>query len=342
VKTKVTIIVAIILASCAFRIFNSTAHSQDKAATTNRALVHMVLTDQSVIDSDDVPILTKERIKVNQGNTQLRVTHLIPAKGDNAGLQLLVMIDETCDSKIGSNLSELRDFISDQPSTTSVGVAYISNTTYQIAQNFTPDHALAAKAVRLPRGSLSSMDSPYLSLISLVKGWPEQKIRREVLIITDGIDRLRGQVPSFAHRDIRRGRLGSTSLPAGSYTMPSMSTDTDSAIRASQQSGVIVHSIYAPGVGRFGRNAWEVQLGQSGIAKIADQTGGEYFSLGLTELISFKPYLDRLQKILDNQYYLVFQPAPASKAGLQQVNISTDIPNSDIAAADSVWVPATP
>jgi hypothetical protein len=33
------------------------------------------------------------------------------------------------------------------------------------------------------------MDSPYLSLFSLVKGWPQQNVCREVLMVTDGIDR---------------------------------------------------------------------------------------------------------------------------------------------------------
>ena len=95
-----------------------------------------------------------------------------------------------------------------------------------------------------------------------------------------------------------------------------------------------------PGVGRAGRNAWEAQLGQSGIAKIADETGGEYYSLGTQNLVSFKPYLDRLQKGFDNQYYLVFEATPKKKAGLQRVNISTEEPGLEIAAADNVWVPA--
>jgi hypothetical protein len=68
----------------------------------------------------------------------------------------------------------------------------MSNAGINVVQNFTADHDLAAKAVRLPRGSLSTMDSPYLSVISLVKGWQQQKVRRVVLMVTDGIDRLRG------------------------------------------------------------------------------------------------------------------------------------------------------
>lgn len=45
-----------------------------------------------------------------------------------------------------------------------IGIGYMSNPTVSIVQNFTPDHALAAKAVHLPRGNLFSMDSPDLSL----------------------------------------------------------------------------------------------------------------------------------------------------------------------------------
>jgi hypothetical protein len=123
-------------------------------------------------------------------------------------------------------------------------------------------------------------------------------------------------------------------------TMPTISVDADSASTTAQRYGVIVHGIYATGVGRAGRNAWEAQLGQSGVAKISDESGGEYFSLGTQTLVSFKPYLDRLQQVLNNQYYLVFQVTPQKKGRLQRVNISTSLADVEIAAADSVWVPA--
>jgi hypothetical protein len=119
-----------------------------------------------------------------------------------------------------------------------------------------------------------------------------------------------------------------------------MSVDADRASDASQRAVVIVHGIYATGVGRAGRNSWEALMGQSGVGKIADETGGEYFALGTQNLVSFKPYLDRLQRIFENQYYLVFQAIPKKKSGLQRVNISTEIADVEIAAADSVWVPA--
>jgi len=36
----------------------------------------------------------------------------------------------------------------------------------------------------------------------------------------------------------------------------------------------------------------------------------------------------------------VFQAVPKKKEGLQRVNITTEVANADIAAADNVWVPA--
>jgi hypothetical protein len=322
--------------------FAGICSAQDKAGAAGTVQVHMVITDEAVRDNSEVPILQPDAVQVKQGKSSLKVTHLIPARGDNAALQLFILIDDTCDTGIGNSLNDLRDFINAQPPTTVIGVAYMSNATIQITQNFTADHAAVAKAVRLPRGSTSSMDSPYLSLISLIKGWPQQKVRREVLMVSDGIDRLRGDSPSgsdFTPSYGRASRMASSS--SMSTGMATLSPDTDSASTAAQRYGVIVHGIYATGVGRVGRNSWEAQLGQSGVGKIADESGGEYFSLGTQNLVSFKPYLDRLQRVLDNQYYLVFGAVPKNKASLQRVKISTDASGFEIAAADNVWVPAS-
>jgi hypothetical protein len=314
---------------------------QKNPATSRTVQVHMVITDEALRDDSEVPTLRPENVQVKQGKTALKVDHLIPARGDNAALQLFILIDDTCDTNIGNNLNDLRDFINAQPATTAVGVAYMSNATIQIAQNFTADHAAAAKTVRLPRGSSSSMDSPYLSLISLIKGWPEQKVRREVLMVSDGIDRLRSDPTSRAaypptNGRTPRGPMATTPMSSG---MSTTSPDVDIASTTAQRYGVIVHGIYATGVGRMGRNAWEAQLGQGGVGKIAGESGGEYYSLGTQNLVSFKPYLDRLQRVLDNQYYLVFGAVPKSKAGLQRVGISTEAPGFEVAAADNVWVP---
>src|SRR5580704_11987043 len=204
--------------------------SQENPGASSTIQVHMVITDEAVRDDSEVPILRPENVQVKQGKTSLKVDHLIPARGDNAALQLFILIDDTCDTGIGNSLNDLRDFINAQPATTAIGVAYMSNATIQIVQNFTADHAAAAKAVRLPRGTLSSMDSPYLSLMSLIKGWPEQKVRREVLMVSDGIDRLRGERTSSTQYLPGYGRTyRSAPSSMSASTMPTISVDADSA-----------------------------------------------------------------------------------------------------------------
>jgi hypothetical protein len=271
-------------------------------------------------------------VKVKQGKNFLQVTQLIPAQGDNAALQLMILIDDTLNPSVGNNLTDVKDFISAQPPSALIGVAYMSNATVKVVQNFTADHDLAVKAVRLPLGSLSSMDSAYLSLISLVKSWPQQKVRREVLLVSDGIDRLRGEKP-------QPSRLGPNYGPVY-HSMPSLSIDASSASEISQRYNVVVYSLYAAGVGRAGRSSWDLQLGLSGLSKIADESGGECYSLGTSQLVSFKPYLDRLQKLFSNQYYVVFEAVPGKKAGLQRVRVQTELSNSELLAPDNVWVPA--
>jgi hypothetical protein len=304
---------------------------QDKAAPAT-AQVHVVITDMAVKSDNEVPRLKQDEVKVKQGKTFLQVTQLIPAQGENAALQLMILIDDTLDTSVGGNLNELKEFIKAQPSSTVIGIGYMSNASVNLVQNFTADHDLAVNAVRLPRGGFSTMDSPYLSLISLVKGWPQQNVRREVLMLTDGIDRLRGEKPSPS-------QLGPGFGPTY-HSMPTISVDATSASEISQRYNVIVYSLYAVGVGRAGRSSWDLQLGLGGLTKIADETGGECYSLGTSNLVSFKPYLERFQQSLNNQYYLVFLATPKKKAGLQRVRIETEASNSEIAAPDNVWVPA--
>jgi len=61
-----------------------------------------------------------------------------------------------------------------------------------VAQDFTNDHELAAKALRLPLGSNGAFGSPYLALLDLMKRWPASADRHSILLISSGIDYFRG------------------------------------------------------------------------------------------------------------------------------------------------------
>src|SRR5215469_14070806 len=326
-KNGLTLIVALSLVGGFVRV----AQSQEQGAT--KAQVHMVITDAALRDDAEFPRLQKEDVKVKQGKNFLPVSQVIPAQDENAALQLVILIDDTLNTSVGNNLNDLKEFIKAQPASTLIGVGYMSNAGVNMVQNFTADHDLAVNAVRLPRGNFSTMDSPYLSLISLVKGWSQQNVRREVLMITDGIDRLRGETPQASRLGPNYGTMY--------HSMPSISVDATSASETSQRYNVLVYSIYAPGVGRAGRSSWDLQIGLSGLTKIAEETGGECFSLGTSQLVSFQPHLERFAKMLSNQYYVVFQATRAKKAGFQRIKVQTELSNSEILAPDNVWVPTT-
>jgi hypothetical protein len=289
--------------------------------------VQMVVTVEPLNEGDTtVADLSRDGVQVRLGSDTPRVTGWIPSRGEAAGLQLFILIDDTSDTSLGSQLDEIRRFIEAQPATTWIAVGYMRNAVVGVTQNFTTDHAQAAKMVRLPLGSSGASDSAYQSLIGLLKAWPGSKMRREVLMVTDGIDRTRGS--------------GSSPQRSSGLGLPSISPDVDRASLAAQRDGVIVHSIYSRGVGRFNRNTYQLQNGQNSIAKLADETGGECFFQGIRNPVSFKPYLDRLQTILDNQYLLTFNAIPSKNGELQRVRISTEVPKVEVVAADNVWVPA--
>lgn len=315
-KSRITSIVCAAVTMAAAMMTAAPSNAQEKGTTA----VPVTMTVTASVPSDKrMPELSLQDIAVTQGKQRLQVTEWTPAQGDRAGLELFILIDDASSPTSGMHFDDLKSFINAQPATTTVGVGYMRNTTVQIVQNFTADHAAAANALRLPLGSAGAFGSPYLSVIDLMKRWPASRNRHEVLMVTDGIDRARRGMPS-----------------RGFYTNP----DVDSASDVAMRTGTIIHMIYAPGVGRMDRNYWEATNGQMGIAKLSDVTGGESFFLGLQQLVSFSPYLDQLQTILNNQYLLAFSAPSGKKAQLQYVSISTEVAGVELGCANAVWVPA--
>ena len=71
------------------------------------------------------PVLTRDDLVVTQHYEPLPVTNLVPLRGDRAGLELFVLVDNCSSCEPGSKFEELRRFIGSQPPTIAVGIAYI-------------------------------------------------------------------------------------------------------------------------------------------------------------------------------------------------------------------------
>ena len=280
--------------------------------------VQMTVTVRVLGKGKPMPEVNREDVIVRQGKDRLQVTGWAPIGADRSPLDLFVLIDDAAKSSVSSQFSDLRDFINAMPANTSVGVGYMRNGTVQIAQHLTTDHRQAAKALRIPLGSPGVYGSPYLSVIDLMKRWPETRNRREIVMITDGIDRRH----AWPHH---RG-LGP------------ISPDVSSASSLAQRTGTILHAIYTPGVGWRGSNFWQVANGQNGMSTLANETGGESFFLGMGTPITFRPYLNRFETGLGNRYRLEFNAVPGTKPGLRYVKLSTEVAGVELHSAESVWV----
>ncbi len=300
-------------------MFSVSAVAQQEA-TANGVPAHMVVTVEAAHGSD-VPAVSREDVVVKEGKNRDRVTDWVPAQGDHAGLELFILMDDSSSTSIGNQLEDIRKFIDGQPSSAKIGVAYMRNGIAMIAQNLTTDHALAAKALRLPMGIGGVNASPYFALTDLLKRWPESEEqssnRREVFMATDGVDRYYG---------------------SGDLLDPYLAD----AIEKAQRAGVIVSAIYTPGVGHFGHSYWRTYWGQIYLAKLAEETGGESYYIGfMGPPVAFAPYLSQFADRLNHQYLLTFVAQPEKKAGLRPVKVTTEVSNADLVSADSVYVPAS-
>jgi hypothetical protein len=257
------------------------------------------------------PAVGKTDVVVHTGDRRADVVGWDAAQGEKSALQLAIVIDEL--SNIGPQLDDLRKFVQAQSKETSVGLFYAQNGITQVVAPFSTDHDAVAKKVRITSGFPGASTSIYLSLMDVMKKFSGGG-RHEILVIADGIDRFRGDPNS---------------------------PDVDLTIEKAQKAGIVIHTLYARGPDRAARNLFRSNYGQSNLAQMTDETGGESFFQGLDTPISFAPFLEQLDMVLHNQYFLTFTTPRSSKKGgeLRGFRTSTEQRNVEISHARDVLVP---
>jgi VWFA-related protein len=256
--------------------------------------------------AEGVTTIPKHSISIYENRKLQDVSGWTPLRGARSGLQLVLLLDDSSRGNLGLQLNDIRSFLSGLPPTVQVAIGYMRNGTPNLVQNFTNDHAQAAKALRLPQGIAGGNGSPYFCLSDLVKHWPGGKnnVRREVIMVTDGVDRYSG------------GRFD----PDNPYVRAATSD--------AQKAGVIVYSIYYRGAGRFDQSALATDGGQNYLTQISGDTGGKVYLEGFGNPVSFAPFLSDIQRKLQNQYELTF--VSTAKPGLQPIRVKTNQPNTSL------------
>ncbi len=263
--------------------------------------------------------VARDTVRITANNRPETITDWVPLRGERSGLELVILIDDSARSSISNQLSSIRKFIGRLPQGTEVGVAYMQNGRAAFVQNLTADHAQAEKALRIPMGTAGGNASPYFCLSDLAKHWPSanNENRREVLMITDGVDRYQGRRYD----------------PEDPYMLAS--------IEDSQKAHLIVYSIYYGDTGAFDRGEYASFGGQNYLLQVSQATGGKAFYQGIGNPVSFDPFLDELHTRLMNQYELGFLAQPGRKPELQALKVKTDLPQTEVNAPDHVLVGAS-
>jgi hypothetical protein len=260
----------------------------------------------------DLPVLTPDDVTVTQRFDPLPVTNLVAFRGDRAGLELFLLVDNCSSCEPGSKFEEVRRFIESQLPTTAIGVAYIRNGQLAVVENPTRDHDLAVKALSVPTGNKAS--NPFGALADLIEGWPQSSSRRAVVMISNGLD------PTAAD--------------------PLQDQSADAAIDAAERARVTVYAIYHPSADYLASDFSKLYSGQIQLAHVAGETGGEAYFLSFGPLPSLGPFLGDIADHLSNQYLLEFLASPDEGPGtLQQVTVKHKIPDLDLMAPDKTWVP---
>jgi hypothetical protein len=280
-------------------------------AAPGRAANSATVTVTAVGKKQPPPPIKKEDVELLQGKERMQVADW--KRGET--LFLAILIDDSLDQEVASQWNDLKAFIDAQPQSTFVAVAYSRNGAAAVAQDFTNDHALAAKALRIPLGTGGSFSSPYLSVQDWVKRWPDHGgDRRSIIMISSGVDYFRG---GFDPVD----------------------PDLDSTVEQAQKKNINIWTIYYPDSGHVGRRFFRVFNSQSNLSRLSEETGAESYYLGSGVPVNLKPYFEEIEGHLENQYLLSFAGNGGKKGKFTRVRVNTETPNVEFMLPASVFLP---
>jgi hypothetical protein len=280
-----------------------------KAAATDASVVTMTVTAVAKKDKQPPP-LTKDDVQLYQGKERIQVADW--KRGD--ALFLAVLIDDSLESSVANQWGDLKAFFMAQPENTYIAVAYARNGSAAVAQDFTKDHALAGKALRLPIGNAGAFTSPYLTLQDWMKRWPETGERKSIILFSSGVDYFRG---SFDPID----------------------PDLDTTVARAQKQNINIWTIYVPDAGHIGRREFRVFNAQSNLSRLSEETGAESYYLGFDAPVTLKPYFDEIQMHLNNQYLISFVGNGGKKGKFERVRLVSEVPNVEFLTPSEVFLP---
>jgi hypothetical protein len=241
------------------------------------------------------------------------VTHWGQYAAPNNQIELVVLIDGAARNSLGRQLDDIAQFVNGLPPNVKAAIAYMANGQAMFAGPLTADHAAVLKNLHLPGGVAGIEASPYFCLSDLAKRWPGQDAaaRREVVMVTDGVDNYQRQYD-----------------PEDPYVQ--------TAIKDATRARLVVYSIYWKNQGRADQTEAANDTGQNLLDQVTQATGGKSFWQGMGNPVSFQPYLEELTRRLRNQWELGFTAPLKANPDVETLRLQLHAPGTEVSAPEQV------
>jgi hypothetical protein len=264
------------------------------------------------------PSVANQDLSVKVNGKNAKVTRWAQFKSPDDRIELVLLIDDSARSSLGTQMEEIAGFVKTLPPNIKLAIGYMQNGRSTFAAPFSADRKQALSALHLPGGSPGYSTSPYFCLSDLAKNWPsnDAEARREVVMVTDGVDTYQRR---FDPDD------------------PYVQTAEADAVKAH----LVVYAIYWANRGRADSTEVANNAGQNLMVELTEATGGKSFWQGMGNPVSFEPYFDELTRRLRNQYELGFVSPSKGKAEVETMKLKLSAPGDEVNAPQQVLVTPT-
>ncbi|HEX3894001.1 MAG TPA: hypothetical protein VHW46_15615 [Terracidiphilus sp.] len=259
--------------------------------------------------------IQQQNVELKVAGKQSNITNFAPAKGPGSPLELVVLIDGSARSSLGNQLSEIAAFVKEMPANAKISIAYMQNGRAALTGPLSSDAAQVLNGLHIPGGAPGTSSSPYFCLSDLAKNWPshDPSARREVLMITDGVD----------YYNLRFD-------PQDPYVQ--------AAIEDSTRAGLVVYSFYWTNRGRVDQSAYENNAGQSLLSEVTQATGGNSYWEGTGNPVSFDSFFKDLRQRFQNQYRVNFSAELKGKPELERFSLKLQGADAKVYAPQQVLI----
>jgi hypothetical protein len=261
------------------------------------------------------PAIAQQSLQVQVNGKLTQISNWQPLRGPQAEVELVLLIDDGARVSLGREFDDIRQFVHSLPPNVKISFAYMQNGRAAVSAPFTADHAKAALQLHLPLGAPGYSASPYFCLSDLAKNWPsaDRSARREIIMITDGVD--------YYHLQYD---------PEDPYVQ--------AAIEDSVRAHLVVYSIYWRNAGPADRSWYQNNAGQNLLLAVTDSTGGNSYWEGFGNPVSLQPFFADFDRRLNNQYELDFTAPLHGKPEVASLKVKVSANNVKTTAPQKTWL----